>query len=154
MVVLVLVGAVLVSGAWGGHALAAGRAAGKKKAPGYDPELPPYVVKTFPPDRAKDVDYRIREIKVAFDRPMTTGRSWSWIIHTNLGLYPGYRGSPEPRWADNGRTCVLAVRLSPDTLYAVGVNSIRHTGFRDRKDKVAVPHVWVFKTRKSARRSF
>jgi len=31
--------------------------------------------------------------------------------------------------------------------YAVGVNSSRHTGFRDTEGKAAVPYVWVFKTR-------
>lgn len=112
-----------------------------------DHDLPPYVVKTEPAAREKDVDFTVREIRATFDRPMQTDRSWSWIIHRNLGLYPGYRGAAEPRWEDGGRTCVLAVRLSPDTLYAVGVNSVRHSGFRDPSGKVAVPYVWVFKTR-------
>ena len=80
---------------------------------------------------------------------MNVERTWSWIIHTDLGVYPGYRGSPEPRWENDGRTCVLAVKLSPDTVYAVGVNSYRHTGFRDTEGKIAVPHVWVFKTKKA-----
>lgn len=114
----------------------------------FDPDFPPCVVKTEPADRAKDVHYRLREIKVTFDRPMTTGRMWSWIILRANGVYPGTRGGPEPRWEDEGHTCVLPVRLSPDTVYAIGVNSPRHTGFRDTKGKVAVPHAWVFKTRK------
>jgi len=136
-----------------GVALGAEKQAGpKKKAPEFDPELPPCVVETVPADRAKDMDFALREIKVTFDRPMTTGQQWSWIICEQLGLYPGYRGSPEPRWEEDGRTCVLPVRLSPDTLYAVGVNSYRHTGFRDRNGKIAVPFVWVFKTRKGVGR--
>ena len=80
---------------------------------------------------------------------MQTEKAWSWIIHQNLGVYPGYRGSAEPRWEDDGKTCVLPVKLSPDTVYAVGCNSIRHTGFKDKNGKVAVPFVWVFKTRKA-----
>ena len=120
--------------------------AAQEKAPAPNLELPPCVVKTEPANRAVDVDTKLREIKVTFDRPMTTEKSWSWIIHTEHGLYPGYRGSPEPRWEDDGRTCVLAVRLSPDTVYAVGVNSYRHTGFRDTNGKPAVPFAWVFKT--------
>jgi len=115
----------------------------------FDKELPPYVVSCGPANRAKDVDFRLREIKVTFDRPMETGKNWSWIIHQNLGLYPGHRTLGEPRWEAGGRTCVLPVRLSPDTLYAVGVNSFRHTGFRGPDGKVAVPFVWVFKTRKA-----
>ena len=110
--------------------------------------FPPRVVKTEPADRALDVDPSVREIKVTFDRPMTTGKNYSWIVLTEYGIYPGYRGSPEPRWEEDGRTCVLDVRLSPDTLYAVGVNSFRHTGFRDAAGRPAVPFAWVFKTRK------
>jgi len=125
-----------------------------KTAPGartnsgtYDPAFPPRVVATLPPDRAKNVDFALQEIKVTFDRPMMTEKQWSWIIHTDLGVYPGYEGSPDPRWEDGGRTCVLAVRLSPDTVYAVGANGVNYTGFRDTSNKVAVPYVWVFKTR-------
>ena len=113
-----------------------------------DLEFPPRAVETFPANQAKDVDYSLREIKVTFDRPMMGGPQWSWIIHTDIGVYPGVRGGPDPRWEEGGKTCVLPVRLSPDTLYAVGVNSFRHTGFRDPAGKIAVPHVWVFKTRK------
>ena len=125
-------------------ALAAERAATEP-----DTDLPPCVVKTVPADRAKDVDPALQEIKVTFDRPMQAERSWSWIIHNNLGAYPGYQGSAEPRWEDEGKTCVLQVKLAPGALYAVGVNSFRHTGFRDKAGKVAVPYVWVFKTRKA-----
>lgn len=113
-----------------------------------DEAFPPRVVKTEPADRAADVDSHLREIKVTFDRPMQTGRNYSWIILRQHGVYPGYRGGPEPRWENDGKTCVLAVRLSPDTLYAVGINSFRHTGFHDPKGKPAVPYAWVFKTRK------
>ena len=116
--------------------------------PAWDEDLPPYVVLTEPADRVRDVDPGLREIKVTFDRPMNTERSWSWIMLRTVGDYPGYRGSREPRWEKNGRTCVLSVRLRPDTVYAVGVNSFRHTGFRDAKGTIAVPHAWVFRTKK------
>ena len=113
-----------------------------------DRDFSPCVVKTVPANRAKNVDYRLREIKVTFDRPMFTEGMWSWIILRANGVYPGTRGGPKPRWEDGGRTCVLTVRFSPDTVYAIGVNSPRHTGFRGAKGKVAVPHAWVFKTKK------
>ena len=121
--------------------------AAEKKAD-FDPDLPPCVVKTEPADRAKDVDFNVREIKVTFDRPMTTGENYSWMILEPYGIYPGYRGSDPPRWLEDGRTCVLQVRLSPDTVYAVGINSYRHVGFHDPKGKAAVPYAIVFKTRK------
>jgi hypothetical protein len=121
----------------------ADRAAGEP-----DLSLPPCVVETVPANRATDVDYTLREIKVTYDRPMTVGQNYSWIIHQELGVYPGVRGGQPPRWENDGKTCVLPVRLSPDTLYAIGVNSHRHTGFHDRNGKIAVPYIWVFRTRK------
>ena len=129
-------------------ALAGGLALAAEKKADFDPDLPPCVVKTEPADRAKDVEFSLREIKVTFDRPMATEKSWSWMIVVECGLYPGYRGSAEPRWEDGNRTCVLPVRLSPDTVYAVGANSPRNWGFRDTKGKAAVPYAWVFKTKK------
>lgn len=114
-----------------------------------DPDLPPCVVKTEPANREKGVDFTLREIKVTFDRPMETKRSWSWMMHSKLGVYPGYRGSAEPRWENDGRTCVLPVKLSPNTVYAIGANSIGYTGFRDKTGKIAVPYAWVFKTKEA-----
>ncbi|MDP6111409.1 MAG: Ig-like domain-containing protein [Planctomycetota bacterium] len=125
--------------------LIAASAAGEPEA---NTDFPAMVIKTEPENRATGVDFTIQEIKVTYDRSMDQG-SWSWIIHTNLGLYPGYRGSANPRWEDKGKTCVLPVKLSPDTVYAIGVNSFRHTGFKDETGKTAVPHVWVFKTKKT-----
>ncbi len=124
-------------------------AASAADKPNANTDFPPTVVKTEPENRVTGVDFTVQEIKVTYDRPMETEESWSWIIHTNLGVYPGYRGSPGPKWENNGKTCVLAVKLSPDTLYAVGVNSYRHTGFRDKTGKTAAPHAWVFKTKKA-----
>ena len=117
-----------------------------QEEPAFDPEMPPVVVKTFPAAGAKDVEAGLKEIRVTFDRPMQTENAWSWIIQRRLGVYPGVRGGPPPRWENGGRTCVLPVSLKPGVLYAVGVNSFRHTGFKGRAGKVAVPFVWVFKT--------
>ena len=111
--------------------------------------FPPCVVKTEPANGVVDVDPQRKEIKVTFDRKMDTGRAWSWIIHRQLGAYPGVRGGPEPQWEEDGRTCVLSVRLRPDTVYAVGANSFRHTGFKSADGKVAMPYVWMFRTKKA-----
>jgi len=111
-----------------------------------DDRFPPRVVKTEPANRADDVEPALKEIKVTYDRPMMD-RSWSWILQRNLGVYPGARDLGEPRWENDGKTCVLPVRLRPNTVYAIGCNSFRHSGFRDRKGRIAVPHVWVFKTK-------
>jgi hypothetical protein len=129
---------VLVSAAW----------AEEKKAE-FDKDFPPRVVKTEPADREKDVDSGLKEIKVTFDRPMMTEKNnWAWMTAVKNGVFPGSRNLPAPRWEDGGRTCVLPVKLSPDTLYAVGCNSPRDWGFSSSDGKPAVPFYWVFKTKK------
>ena len=123
--------------------------AGEAKAPAkFDPQLPPCVVETEPASRSTDVDPALRVIKVTFDRPMETGRNWAWILLKLYGVYPGVRGGPEPRWENGGRTCVLAVRLRPGTVYAVGINSYRDTAFHAPDGRPAVPYALVFKTRR------
>ena len=84
---------------------------------------------------------------MTFDRPMATEKAWSWMILRDLGAYPGDRTLGEPRWENDNKTCVLPVKLSPGTLYAVGVNSPRNWGFKGADGKAAVPYGWVFKTR-------
>lgn len=117
--------------------------------------LPPCVLNVRPQNRALDVDPGLGEIRVTFDREMEREKlapgadaNFAWINHGNIGEFPaGMTGDP-PYWEDGGRTCVLPVSLKPDTLYAVGVNSYEHTGFWDKQGRVAVPFVWVFRTRK------
>lgn len=111
--------------------------------------LPPYVVETVPKSRAIDVEAKLGQIRVTYDRPMMD-KTWSWIMHPDLGEYPGSRALGEPWWEDGGKTCVLPVALKPNTVYAIGCNSFRHTGFRDRSGRIAVPFVLVFKTKAAA----
>jgi hypothetical protein len=110
-------------------------------------ELPPRVVKCEPENGANDVDPVLREIKVTFDREMKREKSWSWVYQNASGAYPGYRGGPDPSFDETGKTCSLPVRLSPDTVYAVSINSYRHTGFKDLQDHPALPYGYTFKTR-------
>ena len=111
--------------------------------------LPPCVVRTVPDSRSTEVDPELEEIRVTYDRPMMD-QSWSWIIHRNLGQYPGSKTLGPPRWEDEGKTCVLPVALRPNTVYAIGCNSFRHAGFRDRAGRIAVPYILVFKTKAAA----
>jgi hypothetical protein len=120
----------------------------QEKPPPAAPEWPPRVVATEPADRAADVDPDLAEIRVTFDRPMTVGPNYSWMKQPLVGEYPGSKGARPPRWEAGGKTCVLSVQLKPDTLYAVGVNSHIHTGFRDAAGTPAVPFAWVFRTKK------
>jgi hypothetical protein len=108
--------------------------------------LPPHAVKVEPANGATDVDPALTEIKATFSRPMKRD-SWSWVYQNNSGTYPGYQGGPPPQFDEAGLTCSLPVKLSPNTVYAVSLNSYRHTGFQDAAGKPALPYGWTFKTR-------
>jgi hypothetical protein len=41
----------------------------------------------------------------------------------------------------------LPVRLMPNTVYAVSINSFENTGFKDRNGAPALPYGWTFRTR-------
>ena len=83
---------------------------------------------------------------MTFDRPMATERAWSWMILAPFGLYPGVRGGAEPRFDETGRTCTLPVSLVGGAVYAVGINSPRHTGFKDADGTPALNFGWAFAT--------
>jgi len=108
--------------------------------------IPPAVVAVDPPPNALDVDPQRRTISVTFDRPMRTERAWSWLILGPHGLYPGTREGAEPQFDETGRTCTLPVSLQPETVYAVGINSYRHTGFKDLDGIPALNFGWAFAT--------
>lgn len=109
-------------------------------------KLPPYVVKVEPAENAVDVDAARKTISVTFDRAMATEKAWSWMLLRPHGMYPGFRGGPEPKFDETGKTCTLTVALRPETVYAVGVNSHRNFGFRDRNGTPAVNFGWAFAT--------
>jgi hypothetical protein len=147
---LMLCGAMLLVLAGGGLVLSGAAARPGEKPPAAvssreESGLPPCVVATVPASRQIDVDPSRETIRVTFDRPLQTGRNYAWMIHRGLGEYPGVQGAT-PRWEDDGRTCVLPVKLAPGTLYAVGVNSFRHHGFHAEDGMPAVPYVLVFRT--------
>ena len=106
--------------------------------------IPPRVVEVDPPPNSVDVDPNRRTISVTFDRHMQTERAWSWIILGPFGLYPG--SGEDPWFSDDGLTCTLPVRLTPQAVYAVGINSARHTGFKDTSGIPALSYGWAFAT--------
>ena len=106
-------------------------------------DMPPRVVATVPEAGAVDVDPGLREISVTFDRPMQDG-TWSWVRQPGCGEFPG---SGEPRFEEQGLTCTLPVSLDAGKLYAVSINSYRHTGFMSRNERAALPFAWAFRTR-------
>lgn len=108
--------------------------------------LPPRVVKVDPAEGATGVDLGRKQVSVTFDRPMTTEKAWSWMLLRAHGLYPGVRGGPEPQFDETGKTCTLTVSLQERAVYAVGINSFRHLGFRDRNGIPALNFGWAFAT--------
>lgn len=107
-------------------------------------EVPPVVVKTVPQAGAADVDPKLTEIAVTFSKPMLEG-SWSWVRLTK-GQFPTTDG--KAKYLADRKTCVLPVKLEPNTTYAMWINSTENGNFKDADGQPAVPYLLVFKTRK------
>lgn len=107
--------------------------------------VPPVVVKTVPEAGADDVDPAVTEVKVTFSKPMADG-SWSWAT-VSADSFPGTPDG-KPRFLDDGKTCVLPVKLRPGKTYAVWVNSQKFQNFKDRDGNPAVPYLLAFQTRR------
>ncbi len=107
-------------------------------------DFPPYVVESDPPSGATGVDFRMREITVTFSRPVAPG-DYSWVIQKGSGTYPGLRGGGMSLSEDRLKAS-LEVRLSPGTVYAIGVNDLYYSGYKDTKGRPVLPFGWCFKT--------
>jgi len=103
---------------------------------------PPVVVKTVPVAGTTNVDPALTEIRVTFSKPMEDG-SWSWSTWGE-DTFPEKTG--EPRYLDDGCTCVLPVKLQPGKFYATWLNSDKFHGFADRTGRSAVPYLLTFDT--------
>ena len=106
-------------------------------------KLPPVVVETFPVAGAHDVPPGETEIRVRFDKPMTGG-SWSWSGAWENST-PDILG--DPHYTDDGRTCLIKVKLAPGTSYGYWLNSEKFQNFRDRAGRPAVPYLLTFRTK-------
>ncbi len=92
---------------------------------------PPQIVKTSPATGDVDVDPKLREISVTFDRDMGRGMSWTG----GPPLMPPIDEARQARWI-NARTCVLPVKLEKATFYRVGINA---PSFKNFSDKSGMP---------------
>ena len=108
-------------------------------------DFPAHVVECDPPLGAADVDFRKREIKATFNRPIAPG-DYSWVLQQGSGEYPGTRGGPSPALSEDRRTVSLEVRLSPGTVYALGVNDLYYYGYKDKNGRPVLPFGWCFRT--------
>jgi len=109
-----------------------------------DDQLPPRVVESNPPLGATNVDFRLRQITVTFNRPVAPG-DFSWVIQRGSGEYPAPRGGALTL-SDDRLTATLEVRLSPGTVYALSVNDVDYCGYKDTLGRPVVPFGWSFKT--------
>ena len=103
------------------------------------------VIKTVPPDGAKNVDPILTEIKIIFSAPVKMN-SWSFV-KTNRGEFP--ETIDQPYFPDN-RTCVLPVLLEAQRTYSIGINSATRRGFKSAaNENVTVePYILTFTTGK------
>ena len=102
------------------------------------------VVSTIPMAGDDSVDPALTEIKVRFSKDMMD-KSWSWATAYDQDAYPTTEGSP--RYLEDGRTCVLPVKLDPGKTYAMWLNSEKFGNFRDKDGQSSVPYLLVFKTK-------
>jgi hypothetical protein len=103
---------------------------------------PPVVVKTIPEAGSKAIDPASVEIRVTFSKDMTDG-SWS-AVKASPDSFPKIVG--KIRYENDGRTCVLPVKLEPGRDYALWLNTDRFKNFKDRDGRSALPYLLVFRT--------
>jgi len=103
----------------------------------------PVVVKTFPEAGTKDVASGIVEIKITFSKEMMDG-SWSWSTAWENSTPEGIG---KPRYENDGKTCVLKVKLEPGKTYGWWINSDKFHNFKDKQGRAAVPYLLVFRVK-------
>ena len=93
--------------------------------------------RTFPASGAADVDPATAEIRVTFDHAMAKG-SWSWV-QTSKETFPESAG--DVHYWDDGKTCVMPVKLEPGTKYVIWLNTNKYQNFKDTEGRAAEPHM-------------
>lgn len=104
--------------------------------------LPPVVIKTEPTSGDKAVSADTKEIRVTFSKEMMD-KSWSWSQMSNES-FPEVNGAIG--YQADKRTCVMPVKLKPNTTYIIWLNSQKFHNFKDDSGTPAVPYLLVFKT--------
>ena len=105
---------------------------------------PPVVVKSLPESGTQAVPVTTKEIRVVFSKPMKLG-TWSWAM-VSKESFPALTG--KPRFLDDGKTCILPVKLEAGKTYSVLVNTQKLTGFQDEAGTPAMPYLIIFETAK------
>ena len=108
----------------------------------------PWIAKTVPAVGAIDVDPKLTEISVTFDRDMQKGMSWTGNKKYHM---PPLSAGAKARWRDS-RTCVLPVKLEKGKYYRVGINSTSFLNFKS-VDGTPAPSAVVYFATEGAPRS-
>jgi len=106
--------------------------------------IPPVVIKTNPESGSTDVDPDLKEISVTFSKPMKDS-NWSWV-KCGEENFPEKTG--EIHYLQDGRTCVVPVKLNPGKLYATWLNRDEFQDFQDIDGRPAIPYLLIFETKK------
>lgn len=104
---------------------------------------PPVVVRTEPPAGSSNIPPDLLEIRVTFSKKMRD-QNWSWVTHLGREYYPETIGVPH--YLEDGRTCILPVKLKPGHLYAIWLNTDKYRNFMDLENRPAVPYLLSFTT--------
>jgi hypothetical protein len=103
----------------------------------------PEIVSMTPANGAKDVDPKIRALRITFNVRMGGGFSWT-------GGGPHFPTIPEgkrPSWTPDHRTCILPVELKPGWEYRLGLNSPSHKNFQSAGGVPLDPVIYTFSTK-------
>jgi RNA polymerase sigma factor (sigma-70 family) len=106
----------------------------------------PVVVKTVPAAGDEAVDPGLTEVRVTFSKEMMD-KSWSWATDTGRGA--DLPGTGKPAYDKDKKTCVLPVKLQPETTYAVWLNGGKFMSFMDADKNSSLPYLLVFRTGKA-----
>jgi Bacterial Ig-like domain len=104
----------------------------------------PEIVSMTPANKAKDVDPKIKALRVTFNVPMSEGASF-----TGGGdHFPKIPEGKHAAWSKDHKTCTLPVELKPDWEYRFGLNSPSYKNFASATGIPLEPVEYTFKTKK------
>jgi RNA polymerase sigma-70 factor (ECF subfamily) len=109
--------------------------------------MPAWIVATSPAIGATDVDPKLTEITITFDRDMGAGMSWTG----GKPFFPPADGNKQAQWRDK-RTCVLPVKLKQGQFYRAGINAQSFLNFRSQAGEPA-PCTAIYFVTKGATKS-
>ena len=105
-------------------------------------DLPPVVVRSSPVSGDDMVDPSLQKIMVSFSQEMVD-KSWSFVMEDKES-FPILIGNP--LYEKGMKTCVLNVKLKPDTTYIIWINSGQFMNFKGKNGKASLPYLLAFKT--------